>query len=507
MRTRQIFLAFIDFFRSVFSRGPRLGAMLKLSLKIKPGDLETTSATSPPATPTDTSRSTSTSPYTSLPAFIATSKNSNIDNTISYASSIAGDFAQCEALIEEIGSGRTPPYSIQGTMLLIRFHTELIGFDYSRYEELFDVYHGKLARLSKAELEVLFKGSADADHRILAFSFMRDFLRRDPSLAKDVTFYFGSGVIEFGEVNDSPCFFGETVDAIRREAHEGGERTGFLGFIPRHLLDTLAPFGQFEELGNKHLAIRNITSVSEVLETYLPLQTASYFRHPEDLSQTLGYLSEKIVEGEMTELKDAFFKFKTFRLTEKNDQLLNAYKSLLNLLIRLFRKNSSLKHLISSCVAVSDNLLPPDCLDDELSELLAWCLQFQDLRLKANTIEALGHFDPNNPLVTDYLSSKFNRIASEALLIKARTELSDELTAKVLSFMDSSNPFFVASGLYLVGFICEYHFQKNQDYFMKNRNFRRLIERAMVFRNHTHSMVRSRARATLKMIEGLKGAA
>jgi hypothetical protein len=499
MRTRQSLLAFIDFFRNVFSRGPRLGAMLKLSLKIKPGDLDTSSAAS--TTSSDTSRSSV------VPSSTATSINGNIDNTISYASSIGCDLAQCEALIEEIGSGRTPPYSIQGTMLLIRFHTELTGFDYSRYEEIFDVYHGKLARLSKVELEVLFKGSADADHRILAFSFMRDFLRRDSSLAKDVTFYFGSGVIEFGEVNDCPCFFGETVDSIRREAHEGGERTGFLGFIPKHLLNTLAAFGQFEELGNKHLAIRNITSVSEVLETYLPLQTASYFRHPEDLSQTLGYLSEKIVEGELTELKDAFFQFKTFRLAEKNELLLNAYKSLLNLLIRLFRKNSSLKHLISSCVAVSDNLLPPDCLDDELSELLAWCLQFQDLRLKASTIEALGHFDPDNPLVTDYLSSKFNRIASEAILIKARTELSDDLTAKVLSFMDSSNPFFVASGLYLVGFICEYHFQKNQDYFMKNRNFKILVERTLIFRNHTHSMVRKRARATLKMIEGLKGAA
>jgi hypothetical protein len=476
MRTRHNFLtvvlmALVDFFRNIFSRGFRFGVAHEADIS-------------------DNSNSN-------------LKLNSKTDPTV-----FSGEgLTPCEALIDEMGSGRSPPYSIQGTILLIRFKSEPLGFDFSRFENLFDVYHGRLAHISKVELEVLFRRRTDADHRILAFSFMRDFLRRDKSLAKDLTFYFGSGVIEFGEINDQPCFFGDAIDSVRREAHEGGSERSFLGLIPKHLLEVLAPFGQFEEANSRNFGIRNLTSIADVLETYLPLQAACYFRHPEDISQTLGYISEKIVEGEMTELRDAFSRFKTFSLTEKNDQLLNAYKSLLNLLIRLFRKNLLLKHLISSCVAVSGNLLSPGSLDEELSELLAWCLQFKDLRLKANTIASLGHFDPSNPMVATALSSRFNRIASEALIIKSKTGLSDDLTAQVLSFMNSANPFFVASGLYLVGFICEHHFQRNYDYFMANQNFRLLVERAKVFRNHTHSMVRNRARMTLIAIERLKGAA
>lgn len=444
---------------------------------------------------------------------LATSWRQQVVNAISYAPGAGLKAPEslaspgCQAVLDEMNSGRVPPYSIAGTMLLMKFRNEPRLFEYAKYEELFEVYHGKLASQTSDEIEVLFKENSVADHRILALSFLRDFVRRDRTYAKSLIFYFGSGWLEFGDVGEESAFFGETLSTMRTFARSQIEKKDYLGFIHRSQLEALSAYGQFAEIDVEFLGIQHLTEISDVLETYLPIESASYFRHPEDLSQTLAYVAEKIVEGELIELRDAFSRFKTFQLGEKNELLLNAYKSLLNLLIRLYRQNPQLKHLVSSCIAVSSHLLPPDCLDDELSELLNWCLEFRDLRVKANAVEALGHFDPNNPLVSNFLSSKFNRIASEALIIRARQGLSDELTRQILSFLGSANPFFVASGLYLVGFICEYHFLKDYEYFSKNHNFKVIVRHARVFKDHPHSIVRSRARMTLKQIDGLKGAA
>lgn len=426
---------------------------------------------------------------------------------VSDASDLENFGAVATAIVDERNTGKIPPYSIEGSYLLIRLHQEKPYFDFSKYQELFDVYHTRISKVSTHEFEVFFKKSAQSDHRLLAISFYRDLLRSSGADQKKITGFITTGCIEFGEVHKRTEFYGDILSSMRQFAASAHGPEGRLGYVHNSLIECYSSYGQFARTEGVFSPIEKLTQISQVLETFMPLESASYYRHPEDLSQTLNYLSEKIVEGELVEIKDAFYRLKTFRLREKSLLLLNSYKTLLNLLIRMYRLNTNMKHLVSSCISVAPHLLAPDCFDDELKELLNWCLQLKDPRIKANTLAALGHFDPENPQLTQFVYSKFNRVASEAIVILARKKLDAELMQQILSFLSSANPFFVASGLYIIGVVCEYHFQRNYEYFHSSEDFKILIERAQIFKNHPHSMIRARALATLKLVENLKGAA
>lgn len=412
------------------------------------------------------------------------------------------DSAYSPAIADEMNSGRVPPYGFEAAILVIKdINTKSKLINEISFQEFLDIYRGKISKLTENSIEIIFKLQPDEDCRLLAFALNRD-LEKTGKLKNLIS------CLHFGEVyfhdKDQPEFLGSCLESVRSFIDNSKISEGF--YFHATLKDHFSSLCFFDN-HKEYCKVKKYTSILELLETYMPLEAASYFRNSDDLAHTLNYLSEKIVENDFSEIKDAFYFLKRFKIEQTSPSLLNSYKSLLNLLLRMYKQNQDMKHLLSSCISAAPHLISNTSFDDELKELLNWCLAFRDLRVKANTIEALGYFDPEFPTINEHSNSKFNRIAAEAMLVQGRKELDQVMTDKILSFLNSANPYFVSSGLYLISSLCEYHFYKDYSYFSKNPNFNKLMERVLVFKDHPHSMIRIRAQSTLKILETLKGAA
>ncbi|MBL7556034.1 MAG: hypothetical protein JNM24_09450 [Bdellovibrionaceae bacterium] len=136
------------------------------------------------------------------------------------------------------------------------------------------------------------------------------------------------------------------------------------------------------------------------------------------------------------------------------------------------------------------------------------CVDLPDTRIKANALTAISEFDPYSELFKEHINSKFNRIAAEALIAEGKKSLNVAIFDKLKEFFNSSNPFFVASGIYVVGQLLEYYRnspRNSENMFQSDFDF--FVKKITVFSNHPHEMIRKRAIYTKKMIEGDKRSA
>lgn len=278
------------------------------------------------------------------------------------------------------------------------------------------------------------------------------------------------------------------------------------GLCELKALDKPSKPQDLQALQKDFLRVQSWTRIEEILETYMPLRAARLFRSPHDISQILLFLSEKIVEGEWEGVQDMLNLYKGFHLHESHKVLQQNYKVLLNLVFRTYKQNPALKAILANCILSSKTLISKADFDSELNELMSWCIKDQDPRIISSVIDVLGHFSPEDQRIRQSIQSKYNRIATESILIEAKKSLDRSLTHKILEFINSSNPFFVASGLYLVGALSDFYSTKSFKNSEDQKNLQTLIQRSEVFRDHTHSMVRHRARQTLEIIDRLKRA-
>ena len=197
-----------------------------------------------------------------------------------------------------------------------------------------------------------------------------------------------------------------------------------------------------------------------------------------------------------------FYQLRNLKADKVTDKLVSSYKHLLLNAISHFRNDNSVNTVVSSIISLSYGLIPTDKLDTELLKILTECLDLADTRIKANALTAICEFDPVSELFKEHINSKFNRIAAEALIAEGKKGLSSQIFDKLRAFFGSSNPFFVASGIYVIGQLMEYYrdsFERSENHFQVDFDF--FVKKIKVFSTHPHEMVRKRALQTLKLVE------
>jgi len=203
-----------------------------------------------------------------------------------------------------------------------------------------------------------------------------------------------------------------------------------------------------------------------------------------------------------------FYQIRNMRADSAAPEVINAFKRLLLKAIGEFRKNNTFNTIVSSIISLSYGLIPTDKLDSELLKILTDCVELPDTRIKANALTAISEFDPYSELFKEHINSKFNRIAAEAIIAEGKKALSVTIFDKLKDFFNSSNPFFVASGIYVVGQLLEHYrnsLKRSENMFQSDFDF--FIKKITVFSNHPHEMIRKRALYTKKMIEDEKRSA
>lgn len=203
-----------------------------------------------------------------------------------------------------------------------------------------------------------------------------------------------------------------------------------------------------------------------------------------------------------------FYQVRNMRADAASTEVVEAFKRLLLKAIAEFNKNNSYNTIVSSIISLSYGLIPTEKLDTELLKILNDCVELSDTRIKANALTAVCEFDPFSELFKEHINSRFNRIAAEALIAEGKKGLNSKIFEKLKEFFSSSNPFFVASGIYAVGQLLDYYrdsFKRSENVFQEDFDF--FIKKINTFSTHPHEMVRKRALQTKSLIENEKQSA
>ncbi len=212
----------------------------------------------------------------------------------------------------------------------------------------------------------------------------------------------------------------------------------------------------------------------------------------------IDLLATSIEEKNKEVFFNKYYQLRNLSIDKTTPKIIQSYKNLLKKGIALFSFDRNYNSVLSAIISLSYYLVPVEHFDDELYAILNECYNLPDARVKANTITALGEFDPTSELFKENINSKFNRIASEAIIVEAKKNLSGKLISKIEEFLNSSNPFFISSGIYVVGQLIQFYQAASKVELLK---LEPLIAKTKSYSKHPHAMVRKRALKTLETIE------
>lgn len=223
------------------------------------------------------------------------------------------------------------------------------------------------------------------------------------------------------------------------------------------------------------------------------------------LIKILDLMRDDVENGHRGEFFHKFYDLKEQTYTHVSAEVVRLYKSILRTAVKKFKSDKSMNNVLSAAISLCHNLIPTINYDMEIDEIFTVCLELDDARTKANIITALGEYNPESPLFKDYFDSQSNRIAAEAMTIEAKKVLSPEIIDRIDLFLKSSNPYFVASGIYMVAMLADhFHETKNATEQKKLARFYPLISK---YTGHPHEMIRKRAQKSIGAVETLKSAA
>ena len=223
------------------------------------------------------------------------------------------------------------------------------------------------------------------------------------------------------------------------------------------------------------------------------------------LIKILDLMRDDVENGQRGEFFHKFYDLKEQNYTQISPEVIRLYKSILRTAVKKFKADRSMNNVLSAVISLCHNLIPTSSYDIEMDEIFNVCLELDDARTKANIITALGEYNPESPLFKDYFDSQSNRIAAEAMTIEAKKTLSPEIITRIDLFLKSSNPYFVASGIYMVAMLAE-HF-KNSKSFEEQKKLAQFYPLISKYSSHPHEMIRKRALKSMSSVDVLRTAA
>ncbi len=224
------------------------------------------------------------------------------------------------------------------------------------------------------------------------------------------------------------------------------------------------------------------------------------------LVKILDLMRDDIENAHRGEFFHKFYDLREQRYTKVSSEVIRLYKNILRSAVKKFKNDRSMNNILSAAVSLSHNLIPTEAYDTEMDDIFTICLNVDDSRTKANVLKVFGEYNPESPLFKDYFDSQSNRVAADAIVVEAKKGLTPEIIDRIETFLKSSNPYFVSSGIYLVATLAEY-FVDHSKHSEEQKQLARFFPTVSKFSNHPHEMVRKRALQSLTKVEVLKKAA
>lgn len=220
------------------------------------------------------------------------------------------------------------------------------------------------------------------------------------------------------------------------------------------------------------------------------------------LVKILDLIREDIEHNQRGEFFQKFYDLKNQNYPKVSAETVRVFKGILKAAIRKFQTDPSMNNVLSSIISLTPNIIPVESFDKELDGVLQQCLNLTDARTKANALNALAEYNPESDVFKKHFNSNSNRIAADALIIEGKKQITPEIEKHIEQFLNSFNPYFMASGIYIVAILAEHY--KKTDPTVIDKSLKKFFQKIEVYSQHPHEMVRKRALQSLPALRPTK---
>ncbi len=437
------------------------------------------------------------------------------------------------AVKAEICSGQEPPYEILCTvgrvdlngytqLVLQKKPQELLSilnqyFQQSR--DLIERYNGGLIyQYVGDEIIFIFKEDAKSPSAVRALSAVRSLIEMAESLVTPglpnglrLKASLVTGQLQFVKLDQGYAVSGLPLIESVRMLGQVSEKTESSLIV---YADSLAQIADFCEVsGNKTAVFKGFEAESHIVEIkkFTPIETAlqkipldvvaENFRSNRDLFQIMTALEKFLDQKDDNKFFSLISPLRTMQASWVDEKTVGAYLSLLKLCFRCGEEKHTESKKLASVISLSQNLLQKEQLKPQWVDALQKCEEAQDPRVQANALIVQAHFDLDIKGLDKKMHSNHNRIAADAVLVSGRQEFNENHYERVQAFLNSDQPRFKASALYVIATLIEYHHDRDLVYLKANNYLKRLAKEIPKYTQDANPMVQSRAKLSLKAIQ------
>jgi adenylate cyclase len=410
------------------------------------------------------------------------------------------------AILHEIQSGQTPPYTFLSTMIRIdlngytqiflekkdEYISKIMNDYFIKAREIIERYQGLIYQYVGDEIVFHIKDSKTPSSA-MAVACIRSLCEVAEAIEKalpaDAEHYFkiksclATGKMRFVHLDTGYGLSGlpliETARLLTQiedktknsvcfyeQAHE---EFAFLCEIEERKAALFKGFQNQTQIGR--------TSAFKDVHHFLQkgdFQKLTYFRSDSDLIAICKYFTKHLSMETESQLFIFFSHIKNLRLKLVSDELIETFTGLFEVAAQRNREQWLSDKALSTVIAMVSSFVPAHKTNERLVNLLNECLEHPDHRTCANAILVLGDLSKDPSFLREFIHSENNRVSADAMLVTGKRALDKELADRLESYIKSRNPLLQASGIFVARELVHHFKHADAVYFETNEELQRL---------------------------------
>jgi adenylate cyclase len=256
------------------------------------------------------------------------------------------------------------------------------------------------------------------------------------------------------------------------------------------------------------IEIKDFAPVSEALEAK-DIAGLEYYKSDADIVAILSDLKTRFSEFKKEEFLHIYKVLKSANVEKVGGALTAAFAELftdIDAWAAVDAENETRTLALASFTSLAGTLLRSGALPESMRLIMERNLQHKDPRVRGNTVLALDELSPETYSFKEMFALPFNRAAADALIAEGRRDYTPEVHGFLKDFLASKDPFFVASGIYVLAYLYDFHRQRDSVYFKANSWLQEIPGLINQHSRAKDNMVRRRAQISMAKIQDAEAA-
>ncbi len=233
------------------------------------------------------------------------------------------------------------------------------------------------------------------------------------------------------------------------------------------------------------------------------LEFTTYYRSDKSIAELLEFTQSHLSELKQDFVLKIFKLFQNYHVTKSSPEVRQSYLNLLDTLIARVKQDPQGKHefILASVISSALHLFTKGELNGRIRERLLQCMEIQDRRVIANTLDIFADLEPQSgeKIFDQMVNQGDNRIAANLLVRDAGANWDSKKARRLSAMLRAKSAYAKSSGLYALGEIAQRLKSSDAVAFEADTALQTLLNLMLELTSHANRMVRRQAyRAILK---------